>query len=400
MDILIKLRVLLWTMVLALWGLMIYQFLEEDNGSAQDQMRWVSSRVAVDALEDLPDLESLPQIPMAELFSEEESADLTPSHAGRRIQPEAESRVAYNRPLPRPKNFPMARPMPAALRAPRVKVPPSYKGVAPKTQRGKRGRSLGETPVRAKRPKPRRPREASPKTPKGFVKISNDHFIVFAQSQPPSTQFMETLNDLHENLMKDLASFSPWARNQKVTVFLFRDQESYQKVTGRPSWSGGASSVKRRKIYVYASEELIGILAHELTHIYFDSFFLAGKESPLWLSEGMATLVQTERGLAAPNWLRGNMSTLRAGGGYDLGDLMRVDSTGGAKDGEVRLWYTQAYSVVRFMIRSQRRASFYKFCRMMRDGMSPKSALYRAYGMPFNSLHALEYAWRHQVERG
>ena len=401
MDILIKLRVLLWVMVLTLWGLMIYQFLDEDTGGpAENQMRWVSNRVAVDALEDLPDLESLPQIPMDELFSSEESDDLTPSHAGRAVKPEAESKVAYRTPTQRPKDFPVAKPMPAALRAPIPKAPPSYKGVAPKTQRETRGRTLGETPVRpSKRKPPKRPREASPKTPKGFVKISNDHFIVFSQGQPPSTEFMETLRDLHENLMKDLASFSPWARNEKVTVFLFRDQESYQKVTGRPSWSGGASSVKRRKIYVYASEELIGILAHELTHIYFDSFFVAGKESPLWLSEGMATLVQTERGLAAPNWLRGNMQTIRAGGGYDLRDLMRVDSTGGAKDGEVRLWYTQAYSVVRFMIRSQRRASFYKFCRMLRDGLSPKAALYRSYGMPFNSLHSLEYAWRHQVER-
>lgn len=407
MDILIKLRVLLWTMVIVLWGLMIYQFLEEDDRDAQrSQMRWISSRVATDALEDLPDLERLPSIPMHELFSEEESADLTPSHAGRGTEParepeaRASSEVAYARPTPRPDNFPVARPMPPELRAPPPKPAPSYKGVAPKTKRETPGRSLGETPVRPA-PKPVvRPPEAAEAAPKGFVKLQNDHFIVFSQGQAASREFMETLGSLHENLMKDLASFSPWARNEKVTVFLFRDQESYRKVTGRPSWSGGASSVKRRKIYVYASEELVGILAHELTHIYFDSFFLAGKESPLWLSEGMATLVQTERGLAAPNWLRGNMETLRGGGGYDLNDLMRVDTTGGAQDGEVRLWYTQAYSVVRFMIRSQRRASFYKFCRMMRDGLDPKDALYRSYGMPFNSLHALEYAWRHQVERG
>ncbi len=404
MDILIKLRVLLWTMVLALWGLMIYQFLEEDTAATKGQMRWVSSRVAVDALEELPDLEALPQIPMDELFSKDERSDLTPSHAGRSAKPEAESKVAYRTPLPRPQNFPTAKPMPEALRKPTPRKLPSYKGVAPpKTKRETQGRSLGETPVRAKRPArpaPKRPQEATPQTPKGFVKLQNSHFVVFSQGQPASQDFMETLQDLHENLMKDLASFSPWARNERVTVFLFRDQESYQKVTGRPSWSGGASSVKRRKIYVYASEELIGILAHELTHIYFDSFFIAGKESPLWLSEGMATLVQTERGLSAPNWLRGNLDTLRSGGGYDLRDLMRVDSTSGAEDREVRLWYTQAYSVVRFMIRSQRRAAFYKFCRMLRDGTDPKKALYRSYGMPFNSFHALEYAWRHQVERG
>ena len=71
-----------------------------------------------------------------------------------------------------------------------------------------------------------------------------------------------------------------------------RRSRSMIKLCSRPAWSGGASSVGKRKLYVYESEELPGIVAHELTHIYFDGFFLDGTTDPLWLSEGMATLVE------------------------------------------------------------------------------------------------------------
>src|SRR5688572_32415061 len=47
MDILLRLRFLLWIMVLGLWGLMAHQFLQEDEGQ---RMRWVASRLAVAAL--------------------------------------------------------------------------------------------------------------------------------------------------------------------------------------------------------------------------------------------------------------------------------------------------------------------------------------------------------------
>lgn len=68
-----------------------------------------------------------------------------------------------------------------------------------------------------------------------------------------------------------------------------------------------------------------------------------------------------------------------------------------ASDTKVRLWYTQSYSIVRFLIRSQYKSSFYKFSEFLREGKDPTQALYRAYGMPYNRLKALEYAWRYDL---
>ena len=78
--------------------------------------------------------------------------------------------------------------------------------------------------------------------------------------------------------------------------------------------------------------------------------------------------------------------------------MMRVESTAGANDDNVRLWYTQAYSVVRFMIRAQWKSSFFRFCSHLRDGRPTAEALYRGYGMPFNRVKALEYAWRYDLK--
>ncbi|MCR4295662.1 MAG: basic secretory family protein, partial [Elusimicrobia bacterium] len=286
-----------------------------------------------------------------------------------------------------------------------------YVGPAPSSGRRNDPSPVAAAPAAPRRPAPApgparttRSREdrtslADMPTPAGFVRSSSRHFTVFAEQYPASERFLELIESLHSNLMLDLAPFTPWASSERTTIFLFKNQDTYRRVTGRPVWSGGASSVGKRKLYVYESEELPGIVAHELTHIYFDGFFLDGITDPLWLSEGMATLVQVERGLAAPNWLRENLERLERGEGFPIEDLTAVTSTAGWPDAKVRLWYAQSYSLVRFLIRTQYRSSFYKFAAHLRDGRPAPEALYRAYGAPYTRMVALEHAWRYELSR-
>ncbi len=289
---------------------------------------------------------------------------------------------------------------------PIAKPPSDYVGPAPSTGR----RAVTAAPGAPVAPAARRRHSrthvedhaantADMPVPAGFSKSVSAHFVVFAEQYPASERFVELIESLHSNLMLDLSPFSPWAREERTTIFLFKNQDTYRRVTGRPAWSGGASSINKRKLYVYESEELPGIVAHELTHVYFDGFFIAGVTDPLWLSEGMATLVQVERGLAAPNWLRENLQRLEQGEGLPIDQFVTVTTTAGWPDEKVRLWYAQAYSLVRFMIRTQYRSSFYKFAAHLRDGRPAPEALYRAYGAPYTRLKALEHAWRYELSR-
>lgn len=335
MDIFTRLRILLWGMVLSLWGMFLYDFLKEDSSQP------------------IPVLQSI-----RSPFPRQPVRKMTPQ--------ESEQVVAFS-------------PAPLTLQA-----------LLP-------ARRL-ESHMEQSRLKPLL--DAQEELPPGFVTSETSHFVVHYEGAPAPPEFKILLESLHTNLMLDLSSFSPWAAREKVTVFLFNSQKNYQDYTGRPEWSGGASSVRHRRIYVYKSEEVHSILAHELCHIYFDGFFLDGTPNPLWLSEGMATLIQAERGLAPPNWLRPNLEILQSGGGYPLKDFMRVEDTSKHGDASVRLWYAQAYSLVHFLLRTKWSISFYKFCTHLKEGEPVYQALYKGYGLPFSRLEALEYTWRYDLKTG
>ena len=78
-------------------------------------------------------------------------------------------------------------------------------------------------------------------------------------------------------------------------------------------------------------------------------------------------------------------------------EFTEVATTAGWPDDKVRLWYAQSYSIVRFLVRTQYRSSFYKFVAHLRDGRPAPEALYRAYGAPYTRLKALEHAWRYEL---
>jgi hypothetical protein len=399
-DVLLKVRVLIWVLVISLWGVMVYQYLGEDEQQAA-QMRPVAARP----------IETRALAPLPETPAEDAGSAPQPGAPN----PELVASVAA--PPSAPGGVELVRGV-SADPTRNVLPPPDATGPAPLPERpGEEASAVPETPAAAPpRARPRAPRAPRPSVrpmrredrlvplpdppvPAGFQKSVTRHFNVYAEETEASQGFLDLIENLHGNLMLDLAPFSPWANDQRVSIFLFKNQDTYRRMTGRPAWSGGASSVPKRKVYLFESEELPGILAHELTHIYFDGFFLGGTTDPLWLSEGMATLVQVERGLAAPNWLRENLVTLESGGGIPIDEFSSATTTAGWPDEKVRLWYAQAYSMVRYLIRTQYRSSFYKFASYLRDGRPQAEALYRAYGAPYTRLRALEIAWRHEIAR-
>lgn len=397
MDVLLKLRVLIWVLVISLWGVMVYQYLGEDEKDAA-QMRAVAYRpVGPVAAAPAPDIPA-PQVPTAapppDVAALAAAPPVRPPAAPAQIAPGTMADPSNNV-LPAPE---AEGPAPSDDRerddeTPVPEAPPSRRAFPVARRAPERTRHIEIRREDRVGPLP------DPPVPPGFHKTITRHFNIYSEGTPASDDLVALIENIHGNLMLDLAPFSPWADDQRVSVFLFKTQDAYRLMTGRPGWSGGASSVAKRKVYLFDSEELPGILAHELTHIYFDGFFLGGTTDPLWLSEGMATLSQVERGLAAPTWLRENLAILESGGGVPFGEFTSAKTTAGWKDEKVRLWYAQAYSVVRYLIRTQYRSSFYQFASYLREGRPQAEALYRAYGAPYTRLRALEIAWRHEISR-
>ncbi len=361
MDILARLRLLFWSLVLVIWGLFMYQYMNEDI-SALPQMRFSKNP-----------------------FS----------------KPAAPYKIARH------------------TSRPGVYVPPAAPamntvGRSTRTAAGTHSLVVGNLPAapdlipgHAQEEKVSihqaiedAEKASYPPLPDGFAAAETRHFLVYEEGASVSEELTAQLENLHGNIMLDLVAFSPWTREKKVFIYYCHNQQTYQRLTGRPAWSGGAASLSERKIYLYHSSEAFGILAHELTHIYFDSFFTAENPSPLWLSEGVATFIQSERGLSTPLWLTQNLRILSGGGGFKLEDLVRIDDMADAEEDSVRLWYAQSYSVTRFLMRAKTGDAFYMFCRNLRDGHPVAQAMYRAYGMPYNRMSSLEYAWRYDLKTG
>ena len=352
MDIFGKLRVLFWLCVLGIWGMFMYQYVNED-------------------------LKPVRKFPvMANPFGD---ARRTGRPELKADVPARRQRASTNRASKKKRG--MLKPLSGGLHIKAVPSGPGHASNRPFSGGAQSGKG-------------------TPAAPPGFATLETRHFVIFEEGAKVSEELGRTLESIHGRIMLDLVAFSPWRRDRKVFVYFAANRKTYQRLTGRPDWSGGASSLSERKIYLFKSAEAFGIFTHELTHIYFDGFFAPERESPLWLSEGVATYMQSERGLSSPAWLRHNLELLEKGGGFKLDDLMRIENLRDADADSVRLWYAQCYSVVRFLMRMKAGEAFYLFCKKLRSGTPAHRALYQAYGMPYNKLSALEYAWRYDLKTG
>ncbi|MBI4802347.1 MAG: hypothetical protein HY796_07465 [Elusimicrobia bacterium] len=360
MDVLGKLRIIFWGLVIGLWGLFMYQYISEDMALVP-KIRLSKNPFSSPP----PDFKVLKkQFPPA------------PARPGAAATGRVYTHTNMLRPVSKGLDI---KEIPAG-----AATMPGY-STAEKTAAG-----LGAE----------KKEEAYPSAPPGFALRETRNFVIYEEGPEVSREIIDTVESLHGNIMLDLVSFSPWSREKRVFIFFTGNQDTYQRLTGRPAWSAGTASLSERKIYLFKSEEAMGILSHELTHIYFDSFFSSEVQSPLWLSEGIATYIQSERGYSTPNWLALNLAMLEKGGGFKLSDLVRIDNMQGADEENVRLWYAQSYSVVRFLIKLKAGDAFYQFCKRLKGGMPTHRALYQAYGMPYNKLSSLEYAWRYDLKTG
>jgi len=365
MDILHKLRILFWGLVVGLWGLFMYQYISEEISPMK---RFKISKNPFSERSE-PRRPALKKYPIPPQFLHQQPQGAQP------LQPVISTVPPQGASLGLVKTGDVKDVVSTPL------IPEHEAGDKTVIVKG------GEE-------------ENYPKAPDGFAVKVTQHFVVYEEGAEVSEEISETLESLHGNIMLDLVAFSPWTRDRKVYIYYLQTGESFRKLTGRPAWSGGTASLGERKIYVYKSDEAFGILAHELTHIYFDSFFPATNPSPLWLSEGIATYIQSERGFSTPNWLAQNLKLLEGGSGFKLNDLVRIENMQGADEDNVRLWYAQSYSVVRFLMKLKTGNAFYLFCKNLRDGKPAHQALYQAYGMPYNKLTSLEYAWRYDLKTG
>lgn len=359
MDIIYRLRVIFWFLVVLIWGIYLYQYISEDLESSKNQKIILNKSTKTESI--------ILQKKNDTTYYQPQTVIITTQIYRENTEGKKEN-----------KNERML------VKSEGISLPQEI-------YKEERIESEIEKNIGIKK---------APKIPDGFNFKETRHFYIYAEKDIDINEIESKLETLHGEMMLDLIAFSPWTRDEKVSIYLASTAQKYQEISKRPPWSGGAANLREKKIYLYKSDEWFGILAHELTHIYFDSFFGDYDKSPLWLSEGMAVYIQVERGGSHPLWLKENLSKIKEGSGYNLSDLTRIKTLEDADDKSVKLWYAESYSLVFFLLKIQRGDNFYQFCKRIKEGQKISTALFHAYGKPYTTLAALESVWRMDVRTG
>lgn len=234
--------------------------------------------------------------------------------------------------------------------------------------------------------------------PPGFLTDDTFNYLIYREKNPVTPKIKTVLDTIHGNLMLDLTPFTILIKPNKILVMIFGKKESYMNFTKHPSWSGASSDLRSDTMYVIEGHGFYALSVHELTHLYFDGYFLP-TISPLWLSEGMAVYMQIHTTKEKPSWLDRSMRRIVNGDIIPLEEMTVTENLSSLSTPQAELWYTQAYSLMDYLLNKRTRDEFYKFCNELKAKTPLHQALYRAYGMPFNKVSVLQNVWLHELQR-
>lgn len=234
--------------------------------------------------------------------------------------------------------------------------------------------------------------------PPGFLTADTFNYLIYREKNPVTPTIKTVLDNIHGNLMLDLTPFTIIIKPNKILVMLFAQKNSYMAFTKRPAWSGASSDLRADTMYVIEGDSFYPLSVHELTHLYFDGYFLP-TISPLWLSEGMAVYMQINTTKQKPSWVDRSLRRILKGEIIPFEEMTVLETLDAYSTSQAELWYTQAYSVVSYLLKTRSRDEFYRFCNELKAKTPLHQALYRAYGMPFNRISVLENVWRHDLQK-
>jgi len=221
------------------------------------------------------------------------------------------------------------------------------------------------------------------------------HFMVYYQEAPYG--YIKALADRAEKYYSGIVEklgytrFDFWNWDNRAKIYMHRSLEDYQKESQRNSWSGAYVSVRGRVIKSFIGQQkfMDSILPHEIAHIVFREFIGIKKDLPLWLDEGVACVHEE-------SLLRYRLAALK--NFLEKGESLGLEELSAIKDiGKISpdLFYSEAASLVNFLLTKYGTSSFLDFSRELKNGTDWKIALKKAYN--FQTLNELEARWKQYV---
>lgn len=188
-----------------------------------------------------------------------------------------------------------------------------------------------------------------------------------------------------------------WLWDKRVKLLVYPNVETFTAAASVPAWVLGKANYATREIATYHSCDafLDSVLPHEIAHLVFRDFVGFEGQVPLWLDEGVAQWEEPERRKTAVRHARLLFSQGR------LMPLTKLTGVGPAQLDDHRFaqdFYTQAASLVGFLVEQHGAERFRKLCRKLRDGKTLAGALRFTYPGTIRSIARLERAWIGHLE--
>lgn len=227
--------------------------------------------------------------------------------------------------------------------------------------------------------------------------VKSTHFNIFYKNAPEEelNALTQKAEECYDSIAEDLgfSRFNFWTWDNRAKIYLFDNQDEYRKATQSFDWSGGQVSigVKLIQSYVGAPGFLYNILPHELAHIIFiEMVGFNNPAVPLWLQEGVASYQEKDiyaiRAELADRINQGNYLDFNALNSFQL----RSSSSE-----QVKLFYAESYSLVKYLIAEFGKEAFVNFCRNLRDNRNLMIALARTYS--FKNFNDFQESWKKYI---
>jgi hypothetical protein len=214
---------------------------------------------------------------------------------------------------------------------------------------------------------------------------SSPHFDIYHEAGWAPNSIAIEMEKLYSSMRLNLSMFAPWMVKERTKIYIHASRETYLKGEFEPpSWSKGLAFTGKKTIVVYDSgdlEKLRAVIAHELTHLYFETYFAEKlKYPPQWLNEGLAVMMEDASHSADGGgpWTtalkympRERFFTMRS---YFASELASLNT-----DQKIGDWYLQAFGIVRHLYSPAQRLQFRNFCEKIRAGTDLEGALWEVY---------------------
>ncbi len=225
---------------------------------------------------------------------------------------------------------------------------------------------------------------------------TSPNFNLYYEGKWTPDSIMIELEKIFAKMRLNVSMFAPWMNKYKTNIYIYSSQENYLKGEfSPPTWSKGLAFYDKKAVIVYDTGDLVKLkstIAHELTHLYFESYFSEKmKMPPQWLNEGLAVFMEDMTYDSQGPWKKALKFTmpekyLKFSSFFNT----RIEDLDSSE--KISNWYLQAYGIVSYLYRPNKRLAFKNFCDLVREKYQIEKNLWDAYR--FKTPSDLELEWK------